>query len=276
MENPNPTPQGGQAPEAGQPNAFDELRTKKGFKDNDSFAKSYTEVEQSYGRTQNALNTAKQNLETQSQGMYTLDDKGGMVLTEKGQQYQQQQQYQPQQPNYQQPAQEEIYDPYSGKPITDPATRQFLMQYGPGQREAVLFNAMAEQREVQQRSAFQHETEVLSTEAAKGFEQDVKKVIMQLPLAQRADKKSWENALLQVKGARYDQDKQNWGQQANTDLLNKMGNQGLPQGGGQKGSSGVQLPSDLEQQYQWYERNRPGFFKSKEEFMQYTSPSGGK
>jgi len=274
MDNPNPTPQGGQVPvEPQQPNPLEELKTKKGWKDEGAVAKSYTDLESTYGKTQNALNSAKQNLETQSQGMYSLDEKGGMVLTEKGQQYQQQQQYQPQgQPQQQQ---DDIYDPYSGKAITDPATRQFLMQYGPGQREAVLFNAMADQREKQQTASFQNETEILGKDEAKGFEQDVKKVMMSLPVSQRANKEEWNRALLQVKGARYDQDKNNWSQQANDDLLNKMGNQGVPAAGGTQGG-GSSLPQGLEQQYQWYAKNRPGLFKSKEEFAKYTTPTGGK
>lgn len=268
-----------------QTNTFDDLRGKKGFKDNEAFAKSYTEIESSYGRTQNALNSAKQGVETQSQGNYTLDDKGGVILTEKGQQSQQQQgqggygqqgqngqQGYQQQGNYQQ---EPVYDPYTNQIIQDPVALQ-LARLPLGQREAFMFNAMSDQREKQQISAFQHETEILSSEGAKGFEQDIKKVMMAMPLAQRSDKKAWDNAVLQVKGARYDNDKQNWGQQANDNLLNKMGNQGLPAGSQSSGGSGSQLPQQLETQYQWYEKNRPGFFKDRAEFMKFTTPTGGK
>ena len=283
MENPNPTPQGGQAPEEqnqeeqNQASAYQELKAKKGFKDDDSVAKSYNEVEQSYGRTQNAFNTARQNIEAQSQGNYTLDDKGAMVPTEQGKQAQQNQQYGNQQNNQQYQQQDPVFDPYTGKEVTDPVALQ-LARLPLGQREAYLFNAMAEQREQQQSSAYSHETEILSSESAKGFEQDVKKVMMQMPLTQRSDKGNWERALLQVKGARYDTDKSNWGQQANEGLLNKMGNQGLPQGspGGSKGSS---LPAHIEAQYQQY--HKAGLLtkyniKNREEFVKYTNPSGSR
>src|SRR3990167_1153244 len=80
-----------------QASIFEDLRGKKGFKDNDAFAKSYTEIEQSYAKTHNAFNSAKQNIEALSQGNYTLDEKGTTILTEKGQQVQQQQQQQQQQ-----------------------------------------------------------------------------------------------------------------------------------------------------------------------------------
>src|SRR3990167_8078285 len=86
-----PANSGAQA--AQQANVFEDLRGKKGFKDNDAFAKSYTEIEQSYAKTHNAFNSAKQNIEALSQGNYTLDEKGTTILTEKGQQAQQQQQY---------------------------------------------------------------------------------------------------------------------------------------------------------------------------------------
>jgi len=279
MENQNPNPQGGSSAPAQPPvqSVFDELKTKKGIKDPEHLAKIYTDLEKGYGEKQNAYNSAKQNLETQTQGLYTLDDKGTMVLTDKGKQHQQYQQQFGQQSNQGQYGQQQdtsMYDPYTGQPITDPIALK-LAQLPFGQREMFLINAVAEQREKQQIASFQNETEILSGEEAKGFEQDVKKVMMSLPLQQRADKEAWKRALLQVKGARYDTDKQNWGQQANDNLLNKMGNQGLPPAG-QSGGGGSQLPPDLEYQYQQYEKNRPGFFKNREEFLKFNSPTGGK
>ena len=94
---------------------FEDLRGKKGFKDNDAFAKSYTEIEQSYAKTHNAFNSAKQNVEALSQGNYTLDEKGTTILTEKGQQAQQQQQYGNQGQNNQQYGNQQYQQAQAGR-----------------------------------------------------------------------------------------------------------------------------------------------------------------
>ena len=285
MENPNPNPIPGteQAPvenQQQQPNAFDELRTKKGFKDNDSFAKSYTEMESTHGRTQNAFNSAKQQVETNSQGAYTLDEKGTISLTDKGQQMQYQQQqlgnYQQQQPGqYAQPAAEPIYDPYTNQPITDPVAAQ-LARMPLGQREVTIFTAMAEQREKQNQASYANETEMLNSPEAKGFEGDVKKVMMQLPLAHRANKQVWQQTLLQVKGAKYDDAMKNANQQGVDNFLNKTSNQSLPQASASSASSGSSLSPAMEQQYQLYQRNQPGTFKNREEFAKYSNPTASR
>lgn len=255
------------------PSVFDELSAKKGWKNPEDMAKSYTESEKELSRKNNARDKIKRQLETQG---YTVDDDGNITQVE-----QRPPVYTPpggQVPSY--PSQgmppEPVYDPYTGQQITDPMTLQ-LLKYPPGQREAIIFNAMTEQREKQQNSAYQNDSEVLIKPEAKGFEDDVRKVMMQKPLQVRADKKSWEEALLQVKGARYDQDMRNRSQQGVEDFINKESIQtpaGAPAGGGPGG--GANLSAEQENTYRWYAQNRPGMFKDRKHFLQATQPNYGR
>lgn len=275
---PNPdAPQGGGAapaqsagapPEGQQPSIYQDIATKKGFKTPDDLAKSYTELETDRSKRVSAFDTAKKSVEQQSNGQLTIDDNGNVISVGGGQ------------PHYGQPAgqspgqpAEIYYDPYTGVQITDPIALQ-LIKLPPGQREAVIFNALSDQRDKQQTAAYQHDVEILAKPEAKGFEDDVRKVMMALPLGQRANKQEWENALLRVKGARYDKDKSNWGQQGVTDFINKDNIQPLPGAGG-AGSSG-KLTQDQEQSYQWYAQNRPGMFKDRAHFAKALTPTGGR
>jgi len=95
-----------------------------------------------------------------------------------------------------------------------------------------------------------------------------------LPLAQRADKKSWEDALLRVKGMRYDQAIKNAGQQGVDQFLNKEGLQ-VPAGSGGEGSATTLTP-DQEQVFRYYQQNMPGMFKDKSHFLKATRPDGGR
>ncbi len=267
---------------------FDNVMQKKGYKDNDAFAKSYEEVESSYNRSTTALNEAKKQLEGAG---YTMDDKGtitpiaqqpqapyqtpqqpGQYPPQYPPQYQQQQpgQYQP---GYQQP-QEPIYDPYSGVELTDPLQRQLAMM-PVGQREAYIFNAMTQQREKMQGDAFTAETELMNKPEAKGFEQDVKSVMMSLPVEQRANKKNWDDALLRVKGMRYDQAMTDAGQQGVDAFINKTNAQGLPANSA-AGASNVKLTPEQDESYKFYQANHPNMFKDKAHFLAMTSPTGGR
>jgi hypothetical protein len=251
-------PAGGGAPVEPQgtpppaPSTYKDLQTKKGFKTEEDLAKSYVEAEQTLGRKQAAIDKVKQQLESQG---YTLNDDGTISQVQGG--FQQQPQY-PQQP------QETVYDPYTGQAITDPIALQ-LAKLPVGQREAVVFNAMLEQREKQQRDSYQAEAEVLSKPEAKGFEDDVKKVMMQLPVAQRADKKNWEDALLRVKGMQYDQMAKNMGQEAVHQFLNKENIQNIPGTGA--GSGGVSTTDEEESAWKYYQERNPGLFKDKAHFL---------
>ena len=251
---------------------FDELKAKKGWKDNDAVAKSYTEIESEAGRRQTIIDNAKKNLEAQG---VTLDDKGNLIYPT-GQPYQQptQQSYgQPYgQPSYGQP--EPVYDPYTGQQLTNPIDIQ-LAQLPPSQRTAVVVNAIVEQREKFQSDAFINEQEILSKPEAKGFEEDVRKVMMQVPLQYRADKKQWENALLRVKGARYDSDRKNWSQQGVDEFINKEGNQNIGEPS-TVGTGGVKLTTEQEQTWQYYKTNYPSMFKDKAHFLRATKPDGGR
>lgn len=251
---------------------YQDLAAKKGWKDTDAAAKSYTEIESTYGKTQNAFNQAKQNLESQSQGMYTLDEKGSLVQTDIGKNAQANQQLQPGQPGAYDTA--PMYDPYTNQPITDPTQLQ-LAKMPLGYREAMIFNAMAEQRENLSRSAFQNENEILARDDVKGFEKDIRTVMMQLPLQERGKKETWEKTILQVKGARYDQDKKSFQEQGVDNFLNKSQVQPLPASAGSP-KSGASLPPDLEKQFRMYESQRPGLFKDRADFIAHTQPTGGR
>ena len=250
-----------------QPSAFDDLMSKKGFKSNDDFAKSYGEAEASLGRSQNAHNTAKQQLETQG---YTMDDSGNItpVQTQPGAQVQPVQQVTPgqQNPGQQQQTQADpIYDPYTGQQITNPVDVQ-LAQMPLSQRMSVVVNSIVETRDQQQREASTVETEILTSPEAKGFEEDTRRVMMQLPLAQRTKKESWQDALLKVKGMKYDDALKNAGTDGVNAFLNKEQNQAIPSGA-PAGDGTVVLTPEQETTYKYYEQNHPTMFKDRAHFI---------
>jgi len=274
--NPNPNPQvnpaagaasaGNQPP---QPTPYEEVMKAKNFKSNDDFAKSYREAETELGRTKNVVNTVKTQVEQQSQGSLTVDDKGNVIprpgyVAPQGQ------------PHYQAPEEQEIiYDPYTGKQITDPLQIQ-LAKMPTGQREAFIFNAMLEHRDQLQTQSFGIENEVLGSAEAKGFEEDVKKEVAAVPLQYRANKKTWEDALLRVKGRKFDEMRKNAAAQGVNDFLNTQSNQGLPPAGG--GGSGSPLSPEMETSFQEYRRRFPNSKAANDRnvFLQFTKPDGGR
>ena len=271
--NPSGLPAGGGAAPAGEgqpqpggdiptPSVYRDLQGKKGFKNEEDLAKSYVEAEQSLGRHQNVNNKIKQQLESAG---YTMDEDGNIKPASGGM---------PPAPNAG-VAQDIVYDPYTGMPLTDPIALQ-LARMPVGQREVFIFNAMQEQREKNQGLAFQADQEILSRPEAKGFEDDVRKVMQTLPLAQRADKKEWERALLQVKGARYDADKRNWAQNGVDDFVNKENLQNPGGTGGGGGGAEGRLTTEQETSFRWYQQNQPGMFKDRAHFARALSPTGGR
>ena len=265
-------PAGNQPP---QPTPYEEVMKAKNFKSNDDFAKSYREAETELGRTKNVVNTVKTQVEQQSQGSLTVDDKGNVIprpgyVAPQGQPH-----YgQPNQP-YQAPDDEVIYDPYTGKQITDPLQLQ-LAKMPTGQREAFIFNAMLEHRDQLQTQSFGIENEILGSAEAKGFEEDVKKEVAAVPLQYRANKKTWEDALLRVKGRKFDEMRKNAAAQGVNDFLNTQSNQGLPPAGG--GGSGSPLSPEMETSFQEYRRRFPNSKAANDRnvFLQYTKPDAGR
>ena len=282
MEQPIPNqqaiPAGGAAPvtPAPQPTPYEEVMKAKNFKTNDDFAKSYREAETELGRTKNVVNTVKTQVEQQSQGSLTVDDKGNVIprpgyVAPQGQPH-----YGQQQPQYQQPQEEDpIYDPYSGKQITDPLQLQ-LAKMPTGQREAFIFNAMLEHRDKLQATSFTVENEVLGSAEAKGFEEDVKKEVAQVPLQYRANKQTWDDALLRVKGRKFDEMRKSAAAQGVNDFLNTQSNQNLPPAGG--GGAGSSLSPEMETSFQEYRRRFPNSKAANDRnvFLQYTKPDGGR
>lgn len=276
-----PNPQGSQVPgqSAQQPaggqtlavKPIDEFVAKKKLKSVDDIPKIYEETEASFHRTNQALQSAKQDIETQTGGQKTLDDKGKIIdnpnfhpgFIPQGQPGQ----YQPQ-GGYGQP--ETIYDAYSGAVITDPVTIQLIKNFpDPTQRQIAITNAVIMQNDKLQRDSYVSEQEVLNTPEAKGFENDVRSVMQALPLHQRADKKQWQDALLRVKGMKFDQMRQSAGQEGVENFLNKQGMQPLPEAPG--GTGGVRLSPEDEKSFQWYQANQPGMFRDRAHFAQRLS-----
>jgi hypothetical protein len=269
--NPNQpaNPEGGAAP-AGSPetppaqtSVYKDLQTKKGFKSEEDLAKSYVESEQALGRHQNITDKVKRQLENAG---YTVDEEGNIKPISSSSAM-----MPPVAAGQMLP--ETIYDPYTGSPITDPVALQ-LARMPIGHREMFIVNAMLEQREKLNFASVQADSEILSKPEAKGFEEDVRKVMQQLPLAQRADKKSWEDALLRVKGMRYDAAMKNAGEQWINEFINKERIQRPAGSGG--GAGGTTLNSEQEATYQWYAKNQPGLFKDRAHFLKATLPDGGR
>ena len=273
-QNPNQSGQpgtGGQAaPQQQTPpqqtSLFNDLKQKKGFKSEEDLAKSYVDVETAYNKHQNITSKVKQQLEAAG---YQLDDQGNII--------QPQQPYgQPTQPQFQQPGgyQDVVYDPLTNQPITDPVALQMIKQGIPYyQQQIMLTNALLEQREKQSGEAYQAEQEFLTKPEVKGFEDDVKKVMMALPLIRRSKKEEWNDALLRVKGARYEVDRKNWAEQGVNQFINANQAQSIPGSPGQ--NSGTQLNQEQEQTYQWYAKNQPGLFKDRAHFLKANSPTYG-
>ena len=268
-----PVPGAGVAPAApagapAAPSKYETLAQKKGFKSQEDLAGSYENLEQEHSRKTNIVDKAKKQLEAAG---YTLNDDGTI---EQAGQPAGAPAYPPQGYPQGQPQGEVIYDPYTGQQITDPVALQ-LARMPLGQREYVVANAIAEQRERQQSAAYQADSEILTKPEAKGFEDDVRKAMLQKPLALRADKNEWSRTLYEIKGKRYDTDSKNWRSQGAEDFINKEGIQGV---GGQPNvdTSGVQLSTEQEQQYRSYQKMQPGVFKTRAEFLQAVSPSYGR
>ena len=264
-----PAPGAGAAPAApaGAPvtlSKYETLAQKKGFKTQDDLAGSYESLEQEHSRKTNVIDKTKKQLEAAG---YTLNDDGTIEQVAQPPAY-------PQGGGYPQgqPQGETVYDPYTGQPLSDPIAIQ-LARMPLGQREAFLFNAMQDQREKQQSASYQADAEILAKPEAKGFEDDVRKAMLQKPLALRADKKEWQRTLMEVKGARYDTDSKNWRAQGAEDFINKEGIQPIPSQGGAD-NSGVQLSAEQEQQYRYYQKQ--GTFKTRAEFLAACSPSYGR
>lgn len=246
---------------------IDAFVAKKGIKSLDDVPKMYEDTEASLHRTNQKLQTLKQQVEQNSQGSMTVDDNGNLIQSpgfqpQQGQPYGQPQQGQPSyQPGYQQ---EQIYDPMLGTTINDPVLLQ-AARLPFGQRELFFANVALEVRENQQRQSYTAEQEVLNAPEAKGFENDVRSVMNQLPLQHRADKKQWQDALLRVKGIKFDEMRKSAGQEGVENFLNKQSIQSMPaQSGGQQGA---QLSQEQEQAYQWYVENQPGMFKDRQHFL---------
>lgn len=300
-DNPNPNPEGNQggagaqnqgtpAPEGqNQATVYDSFKQKKGFKDDAAVVKSYEDSEAGMHRAQNVNDTTKKQLESAG---YTIDEKGNVsqMTTQSGQAiaptYPQAPQGQPTYPQGQpavgQPQQGQfndaygnpVYDPYTGQPINNQIDYQ-LSQMPISQRMGFVFNALSQQKDQQQAASNVAETEVLASPEAKGFEEDIKKVMLQVPLAQRANKQAWSDALLRVKGARYDTDRKNWGNQGVDDFVNKENTQNIPGAGDGAGSGGAKLTPEQETTYKYYAQNHPGMFKDRAHFLKRNSNTGG-
>lgn len=262
------TPAGSAAPAApAQPSVYDSLKAKKGFKSDDAVATSYEEIEASYHRTKNVVDTVKQQLEAQG---FTVDEKGNVIQAAgaglpAGEQPLPEAAAQP----VAQPgagAGQEVYDPYTGQVITNPQTLQIINTIpDPVQRQMAITNLVIQQNEQFQTQAVTSADEVLSKPEAKGFETDVRKVMLKVPLAQRADKKNWEDALLRVKGVKYDEALKNAGAQGVEAFVNKETIQTIPGAAG-AGGAPTNLTAEQEQNYQWYQQNKPGMFKDRAHF----------
>ena len=246
---------------------FDKLLADKGLKSPDEMASLYRKNESEYNRHKNIFETSKKQLE---QHGYTYDEQGNVIQIQADVQQSNQQPYQQQQP-YNQQQTDPIYDPYTGQQLTNPIDIQ-LAQMSPSQRMGVYFNVLTEEREKQQRDAYVAENEVLSNSSAKGFEDDVRKVMMQIPLANRAKKGFWQDALLRVKGQRYDDAIKNAGADGVQQFINKENIQSIPGSGGKEGTA--KLSSDQEQSFQYYQKNHPGMFKDRAHFMKRLQPTG--
>lgn len=294
-DNSNPNPeenQGGdgaqnQGAPQGQPqeNVYDTFKQKKGFKDDAAVVKSYEDSEAGMHRAQNVNDTTKKQLEAAG---YTIDEKGNVsqIATQGGQSVvpqapQGQPTYPQGQPAVGQPQGQfndaygnPVYDPYTGQPINNQIDYQ-LSQMPISQRMGFVFNALSQQKDQQQAASNASESEVLASPEAKGFEEDIKKVMLQVPLAQRANKQAWSDALLKVKGARYDVDRKNWGNQGVDDFVNKESNQSIPGAGSGAGSGGAKLTPEQETTYQYYQKNHPGMFKDRAHFLKRNSNTGG-
>lgn len=256
-----------QPPAPAEPDPYQEVMTKKGFKSQGDFAKSYVEAESALGREQTRVSTIKTQLESQG---FTLDDNNQIVQMPQGPGQYQQQPGQGQQPVQGDP----IYDPYTGEELTNPTDIQ-LAKMPLSQRVSVVANALLDQREQLNSQASTAESEVLAQPGAKGFEAELKAEMKKLPAQYRANKQAWEQTLLIVKGRKYEDALKNNGQQAVEQFINKENAQGIPAAGGKV--STLRLTPAQEQTFQWYDTNKKGMFRDRAHFLKVASdPNGGR
>lgn len=269
--NPNPEQQGGAAPAQvingipapqpqGQLSKFDELKQKKGFKDNDSIAKSYEEVEVSFGKVNSKLDNIKKNLETQG---YTVDDNGNIVQLNQNQQGQQ---------NFNQPGAEQnfdtVYDPYTNQPISPQLLAIARLPFG--QREMAFAQFALDQREQMAVKADEVAEEVLSKIEDKTLVSEVKKIVSKIPMQYRVNKQVWEDAILKAKGTRYDREKELWQKQGEEGLINKLNLGSIPSAAVDSSSGQLRATPEEISTFKQYQQNQPGMFKDLNEFIQYS------
>jgi hypothetical protein len=251
-----------------EPDVYQDIMIKKKFKNNQDFAKSYMETEGAFDRLQTREVSIKQQLETQG---FTLDDNGNIIQVSQGYENQ----GVPQVSQAVPPAQDTqpIYHPYTGEEITNPIDQQ-LARLPLHQQIGTVVNAILQQQSTFQAKAAEAEKEALSAPEAKGFEDDVKSVMQQLPLEHRANKQAWSDALLRVKGMKYDTALKANGQQAITEFINKDRIQAVPGTGRQ--TDPTKLTAEQETSFQWYQDNKPGMFKDRGQFLKANDPTGGR
>lgn len=283
---PTPTPPAGAAGAPPQPTTYETLMKDKGFKDNEGFASSYGELEKSHGKHTTTIDTAKKQLE--AHGM-TMDEKGNITnapavaaapspydtgmpgyVPPAGQPGYAPPAYQP--PAYQPPA-EPVIDAY-GNRLTNPVDIM-MSKMPPSQAMALVAGAVFQNQQKLQSASYTAEAKILSEPSAKEFADDTRKVMMALPLQQRATEQAWSDALLRVKGAHLDKIRVDAGAQGVHDFLNKAKDQGA---GGQPaaGAAGATtLTEEQEQNYKYYETNHPGMFKDRAHFLQRANSNLG-
>ena len=101
--------------------------------------------------------------------------------------------------------------------------------------------------------------------------------MMTQPIQSRAFAKSYENALLIVKGQKYNDAVRVAGEEA-IKRMGEAGSANLNFGGGapSTGGEGPKLTEEQEKVWAYYQKNQPNRFKDKAEFAKYSTPTAGR
>lgn len=243
---PPATPQQGQA--------YKDLATKKGFKSEDDFAKSYESLETTHRQKESVWNKNKELL---AQYGVQMDEAGNIIPD--------QSQGQPQQGA-----------PVAGQDPFAPINEQFFIN--PTQVAMGLTQQMIQQWEKDSAKANQTKEDFFkANEEAAGFRAEIEALAMSRPVGDRTKADTWQNALLVVKGRHYN-DAVRVAKEEALRHLQETGAVVSAGGAPPSGASGGQTQTTPALEAEWNQyRTAGGRIADKAEWMKYrTDKSGGR
>jgi len=235
---------------------FTEIERTKGTRDPKAIAKMYLDEQKELSKRGTTIDKIKQQLQT----LGATVDENGNIITGQGApgtttptpgytppiQTGAPVGVPPVQPPYGQPAPtEDMYDAY-GTLVVDPVEKQILQQYPQStqlQRISYVTNLQIQQDRTNQQNSETNKSKTLARDEARGYEDDIKKVMAQVPIAQHTAE-AWERAMWEVRGRRASEDIKRASAKGVDDFLNKDSLQNIPATGATQSDKTKLSPED--------------------------------